>query len=93
MQIGIIKDPIMFLTDPKLALLSVTMANIWIGIQFNMILLLAGMQSLPDDIYEAASIDGAGKIAEFFKITLPLLKPTMDRTADFKNRNNDLCCI
>ena len=77
MQIGIIKEPIMFLTEPGLSLASVTFANIWIGIPFNMILLLAGMQSLPEDIYEAASIDGAGKIASFFNITIPLLKPTI----------------
>lgn len=77
MQIGIIKEPIMFLADPRLALFSVTLANIWIGIPFNMILLLAGMQSLPEDIYEVANIDGAGRVTRFFKITLPLLKPTI----------------
>lgn len=77
MTLGIIQEPIAFLTQPGIALFSVTAANIWIGIPFNMILLIAGMQSLPTDIYEAASIDGAGKVKSFFKITLPLLKPTI----------------
>lgn len=77
MSLGVIQDPIMFLNTPGMALFSITCANIWIGIPFNMILLLAGLQSLPGDIYEAASIDGAGKVAQFFRITLPLLKPTI----------------
>lgn len=77
MQIGIIQEPISFLSQPGIALFSVTAANIWIGVPFNMILLLAGMQSLSPEIYEAASIDGAGKIKSFFKITLPLLRPTI----------------
>lgn len=77
MKIGLIHSPIAFLTQPGIALFSVTAANIWVGVPFNMILLLAGMQSLPLEIYEAASIDGAGKIKSFFTITLPLLKPTI----------------
>ena len=44
---------------------------------YNMILLLAGLQSIPADYYEAASLDGAGRIRQFFSVTLPLLSPTL----------------
>ena len=77
MQLGVISEPIMFLANPSTGMFSLTFANIWIGIPFNMILLLSGMQSLSSDVYESASIDGAGSVAKFFRITLPLLKPTI----------------
>ena len=49
--------------------------NVWVGIPFNMILLLPGLQAIPDELYEAAAIDGAGPWARFRHITIPLLKP------------------
>jgi len=58
-------------------LLAVTVANIWFGIPFNMILLAAGLAGIPADIYEAAALDGAGPMRRFFFITLPLLQPTI----------------
>lgn len=51
----------------------------WTG--YNMVILLAGLQGIPKDFYEAASIDGAGKIRQFFSITLPQLKPVLLFTA------------
>lgn len=53
-------------------------ANVWIGIPFNMILISTGLTTIPKEMYESASIDGAGKVQSFFKITLPLLKPTIE---------------
>jgi len=75
--LGIIKSPIFWLSESNTSLLGTILANVWIGIPFNMILLLSGLQSLPESLYEAAKIDGAGKIRQFFNITLPLMKPTL----------------
>ena len=52
-------------------------ANSWVGIPFNMLLLTTGINNISKDIYEAAEIDGATKTQQLFKITIPLLKPTI----------------
>lgn len=57
------------------ALMSVTIANIWLGVPFNLVILYSGLQGIPVDMYEAASIDGAGAWQQFRRITLPLLRP------------------
>lgn len=77
MQFGIISEPINFLADTNTALGSVILGNIWVGIPFNMIILLSGLQSIDEDLYESAVIDGAGKFARFRYITWPLLMPTI----------------
>jgi ABC-type sugar transport system permease subunit len=59
------------------ALPVVVFANVWQYVGYNMLFFLAGLQSIPEQVYEAASIDGASKPAQFFRITLPLLRPTM----------------
>ncbi|WP_132382903.1 carbohydrate ABC transporter permease [Muricomes intestini] len=64
-------------SEPKFAFAAVTITNIWVGIPFNMLLVLTGMTTIPDDVYEAARIDGAGKSQSLRYITLPLLKATM----------------
>ncbi|MEA5456773.1 sugar ABC transporter permease [Sinomonas sp. JGH33] len=64
-----------WLTSPDLALASVTIANIWIGIPFNLVILYSGLQNIPAELYEAASLDGAGSWQKFWRITLPLLRP------------------
>jgi multiple sugar transport system permease protein len=74
---GLISGKIFWLSDPATSLLSVTMANVWFGLPFNMILIAAGLAGIPNDIQEAAALDGAGPIRRFFSITLPLLKPTI----------------
>ena len=66
-----------WLGDPKLSLFSVTLVNIWRGFPFTMVMLLAALQGIPDELYEAAKIDGAGSVKSFFHITLPSLKGTM----------------
>jgi len=66
-----------WLGDPKISLFSVTLVNIWRGFPFTMVMLLAALQGIPEDLYEAAKIDGAGSVKSFFNITLPSLKGTM----------------
>lgn len=67
--------PVHWLTSPTWALASVTIANIWIGIPFNLVLLHSGLQSIPSDVYEAAALDGAGSWKRFWLVTFPLLRP------------------
>ncbi len=64
-----------WLSDPKLALYSIMAVDIWRWTGYHVILLLAGLQAIPKDLYEAAEIDGAGPISQFIKITIPLLVP------------------
>ena len=80
-KIGLIHQNIGFLSDPKYALISVIIANIWCGIPFFAIMLLAALQSVPSEIYEAAEIDGAGYFKKLFHITIPYIKPTIINTA------------
>ncbi|MCB2352658.1 carbohydrate ABC transporter permease [Clostridium estertheticum] len=66
-----------WISNPKVAIYSVAIIGIWSAIGYNMVLLLAGLQEIPKDYYEAANIDGANVFAQFFKITLPLISPTL----------------
>lgn len=76
--IGIIKENIEWLTTPTPAMIAVIIANIWIGIPFNTILIATGLTTIPEELYESASIDGANSVQRFFKITVPLLRPTIE---------------
>ncbi|WP_052712227.1 carbohydrate ABC transporter permease [Domibacillus indicus] len=76
-SLHLIDAPINWLGQQDTALAAVIMTNIWIGIPFNMILILAAMQALPSDVYEAAKVDGASRFQTFWRITLPLLKPAL----------------
>ncbi|GAA4566777.1 sugar ABC transporter permease [Planotetraspora kaengkrachanensis] len=67
--------PVNWLTSPDWSLASVTIANIWIGIPFNLVLLYSGLQSIPSEIYEAAALDGATHWSRFWRVTFPLLRP------------------
>lgn len=69
-----------WLTDTHLALYSIMAVDVWKGVGFIMLILLAGIESIPQEYYEAARIDGAGSIAMFRHITLPLLKPVLTVT-------------
>ena len=74
--LGLLKiDPVNWLTSPQWALTSVIIANIWIGIPFNLVVLYSGLQAIPADIYEAASLDGANGWQRFWRVTFPLLRP------------------
>jgi len=71
-----IANPPMWIADPKFALYSIMMITIWTSIGFNLIIYIAGLQSIPKDLYEAADIDGANAWVKFARITFPLLSPT-----------------
>jgi multiple sugar transport system permease protein len=66
-----------WLTSTSLALLAVIMVNIWIGIPFNLTILYGGLQDIPEDLYEAAALDGAGGWQRFRYVTWPLLRPVV----------------
>jgi multiple sugar transport system permease protein len=76
LSIGVIHSPLRWLSDPGIALWGVIIANIWIGIPFNMSLLLAGLQGISATLYEAAIVDGANAFNRFLYITLPLMRST-----------------
>jgi multiple sugar transport system permease protein len=67
---------ISFLGDPQFALITVVFVSLWFLMGFYMLIFLGGLQDIPEQYYEAAKIDGAGPVARFWHITLPLLKPT-----------------
>lgn len=66
-----------WVADPSTALYAVVVMAIWAAIGYNAVIFMAGLQAIPQHLYEAASIDGAGKIRQFFTITLPLLSPSV----------------
>lgn len=76
-NLGLIDYNILWLGRPWLARVSVMIVNIWRGTPFFAIIILAGLMTISEDIYEAAKVDGAGALAKFWYITLPLLKPVI----------------
>ncbi|QPL05609.1 MULTISPECIES: carbohydrate ABC transporter permease [Actinomyces] len=73
--LGVVSGQHEWLADPDLALAVVTFINIWSGYPFFMISILAGLQGIPRDLYEAAEVDGAGVLRRFWSITIPQLRP------------------
>ncbi len=76
-HLGVIKIGLPWLVDSNLALFSVILVNAWRGIPFFGITLLAGLQAIPQELYEATAIDGAGKLGRFRYVTLPLMRPIL----------------
>jgi multiple sugar transport system permease protein len=74
LKIGLISTPVEWLSNPKLALFSVILVNLWRGFPFVMLILLAGLQAIPRHLYEAGAIDGASKWQLFIHITIPGLR-------------------
>lgn len=68
---------IQWITNSRTAIIAVAIVSVWSSIGYDAVLLLAGLQNIPKTLYEANSIDGAGKIRQFFTITLPMVSPTM----------------
>lgn len=66
-----------WISDPKISIFSIAVIGIWSVIGYNIVLFIAGLQEIPQDYYEAARIDGASPIHQFFQITIPLLSPTL----------------
>lgn len=75
--LGIITDNISWVADPSLSLFSVVLVDVWKTTPFMALLILAAMQMLPKDCYEAAQVDGIHPVKVFFKVTLPLIKPAL----------------
>jgi multiple sugar transport system permease protein len=76
-NLGLIQRNIPWLTEPTMALTSIIIVNVWRGIPFFAITILAGLQTVPQELYDAASIDGAGPFQRLRRITLPLLTPVI----------------
>ena len=76
-QTGISRTGVPWLTDPDMAMFSVIIVNTWRGTPFLAISVLAGLQSIPLELYDAAAIDGAGKLHRFRFVTLPLVMPVL----------------
>lgn len=69
--------PVDWIDNPNIALYSIAIIGIWSTVGYSMVLLIAGLQEIPKDYYEASSIDGAKPVRQFFNITLPLVSPTL----------------
>lgn len=84
-QIGIVNvmldwmgvDRIAFFGDSAWALPTIALINVWRHMGYTALLIFAGLQTIPPEVYEAASLDGAGEVRSFFKITVPLLRPVL----------------
>ena len=74
-RLGWLHERVAWLSDPRLAMPAVIATNVWRGVPFFAIMLLAGLQAIPDELYEAARVDGATVLQRFRHITLPLLRP------------------
>jgi multiple sugar transport system permease protein len=70
-------EPLLWLSSPGLAMAAICIAIIWKTSSFCALILLAGLQTIPDELYESAEIDGATRVQRFWSITLPLLKPAI----------------
>ena len=76
-KLGVLSAPVAFLANPQTALPAIVAVDVWKTTPFMALLLLAGLQVIPDDIYEAADIDGASKWQQFWTMTLPMLRPAL----------------
>lgn len=76
-EIGLSSKPVAFLGDPDIAIWSLVAVNVWKYFPFYMIMILGGLQSIPPDLYDAAHVDGAGRLQRFRFVTLPLLRPVL----------------
>jgi len=74
---GLVSANIFWRSDPNFSLWAVVIANIWLGISFNMILLSVGLSAIPQDLYEAAELDGANVVQRFYTITLPMMRSSI----------------
>lgn len=75
--LGIIDETMFWKSDPQLSIWAVTIANIWLGLAFNMMLLSVGLAAIPRDLYEAAELDGANGWQRFTTITIPMMRSTI----------------
>ncbi len=76
-DLGLIDEPIRWIGTPRMALFSTVMLILWKFAGFFMLILLVGLQSIPEEVYEAARVDGASRVQTFFRVTLPLMRPSI----------------
>jgi multiple sugar transport system permease protein len=72
----VIDQPLLWLSDKNLAMPAVILMSVWSGVGFSMVVYLAGLQAIPQDLYESARMDGAGPLRRLWHITIPMLRPT-----------------
>jgi multiple sugar transport system permease protein len=72
----IIDQPLLWLSDKQLAMPAVVLMSVWGGVGFSMVVYLAGLQAIPEQLYESAKLDGAGTLRRLWFITIPMLRPT-----------------
>jgi multiple sugar transport system permease protein len=77
LNLHIIEQPVSFLSTNASAFITTFIVDAWVGLPFMVIMLISGLQSIPDSLYEAADLDGAGDIRKFFRITVPMIKPVL----------------
>jgi trehalose/maltose transport system permease protein len=77
LRLGLIAEPLAWTADPDLALAAVILADVWKTTPFMALLLLAALQMLPTECYEAARVDGVHPVRVFFRVTLPLIRPAL----------------
>lgn len=76
-KLGVIDATLFWKSDPRLSIWAVTIANIWLGLAFNMLLLSVGLAAIPSDLQEAAALDGANGLQRFWTVTVPLMRSTI----------------
>jgi multiple sugar transport system permease protein len=76
----LIHTPIPWLADPSSAMIAIIIANVWYGVTFFTLMILAALQSVPTELYESAAMDGAGKVRTLFNVTIPYIRMTLALT-------------
>jgi putative chitobiose transport system permease protein len=77
LALGLIERPIFFLNEPRFILLIAMLLTIWTGVGYYMVVFLAGLQSIPEELYEAAELDGCNFVQKHWHVSVPGLRPTM----------------
>ncbi len=77
LRLHLVRAPVHWLTDPSLALYAVMLVTLWKGLGYYMVIYMAGLEAIPAEFDEAAALDGAGPVARLFRVTIPLLRPSI----------------
>jgi multiple sugar transport system permease protein len=75
--LGIVRTPVHWLSDPAMSMTALNIAHVWFGLPFSMILIAAALTNIPDELYEAAELDGAGPVRRCWHITMPSIAPAL----------------
>jgi multiple sugar transport system permease protein len=76
LKLHLIREPLLWLSDQNLAMPAVVLMSVWAGVGFSMVIYLAGLQGIPEELHEAAKVDGAGSFKRLINVTIPQLAPT-----------------